>query len=58
MVECSAPKTKRVSEPPQDWWADGPVWAVEVLGILAKERAYRAREQECLSRLRGAGVIR
>ena len=62
IVSCRQAETPRVGEPPiattTAWLQDGPAWAAEVLGVLRQERTYRAAEQECLSRLRGAGVIR
>jgi len=61
-VACEQPATAPVPPPPiattTAWLQDGPAWAAEVLGVLRQERAYRKAEQDCLSRLRGAGVIR
>lgn len=58
IVACEQGKTPPVGDPPADWWADGPAWTVEVLGVLRQERAYRSAEHECLSRLRSQSVIR
>lgn len=62
IVECEQPATPNVATPPIDtttsWLQDGPAWAVEVLGVLRQERAYRAREHECLDRMRAQSIIR
>lgn len=62
IVACEQGKTPSVPAPPiattTQWLQEGPAWAVEVLGLLRQERAYRASEHECLSRLRERGVIR
>jgi len=34
------------------------VWALDVLGLLERERTLRGAEHKCIDRLRGAGVIR
>lgn len=46
------------SETTTSWLQDGPAWAVEVLGLLREERALRAQEHDCLSRLRSQSIIR
>lgn len=43
---------------PDDWLADGPAFAIQVLGILTEERRLEAVERECLEGLRREGVIR
>ena len=62
VVACELGRTPDVTPPPIEtttsWLQDGPAWAVEVLGLLRQERAYRAREHECLSRLRSQSIIR
>lgn len=62
MVACEQGRTPDVKAPPiatkGEWLNDGPAWAVEVLGVLRQERAYRSAEHECLSRLRSQSVIR
>lgn len=62
IVACEQGATPNVKPPPiatkGQWLNDGPAWAVEVLGVLRQERAYRSAEHECLSRLRSQSVIR
>lgn len=62
IVACEQPATAPVPPPPiattTAWLQDGPAWAAEVLGVLRQERAYRAREHECLDRLRAQSIIR
>jgi len=61
-VACELGATPAVPAPPiattAEWLQSGPAWAAGVLGILTQERALRAREHECLGRLRARGVVR
>jgi len=62
IVQCEQGKTGPVPAPPiatrSQWLQDGPAWAAGVLGLLREERALRAAEHDCLSRLRSQSVIR
>lgn len=40
------------------FFLDGPVFAVQVLGVLAEERRLRAIEHNCLRAHRASGLIR
>ena len=51
VVDCRQPSTDAVRKPPieseKSWVELGPLWAIEVLETLTKERGYRKVEHEC-----------
>jgi hypothetical protein len=58
VLQCSQPRTAEIPDWPDDWLADGPEFAIRVLGILTEERRLEGVELDCLDALREAGVIR
>lgn len=57
-MQCQTERTAVVPEWPDDWLADGPEFAIRVLGILTEERRLESVERDCLDQLREEGVIR
>lgn len=57
-VRCSVERTAEVPAWPDDWLADGPAYAIRLLGLNEEERKLEAVERACLDTLRREGVIR
>lgn len=57
-VDCEQQDTRDTPPWPVLWFLDGPVFAIEVLGILAEERDLRDKEHDCTDKLKAKGIIR
>ena len=57
-VQCEQARTAEIPDWPDDWLADGPEFAIRLLGIITEERRLERVERECLDALRKEGVIR
>lgn len=57
-MRCQQARTAEVPDWPEDFLADGPEFAIRLLGVIVEERSLEAVERECLEGLRAEGVIR
>lgn len=54
---CKQGSTQPVPAWPVLFIATGPAYTVQVLYLLAEERALRAKEHDCLQRMKRGGLI-
>lgn len=57
-IRCQQARTAEIPDWPEDWLADGPEFAIRLLGVITEERRLESVELACLDELRDAGVIR